>query len=325
MRQEAVYKIYLGLEEKAAKMQPARARLAQTVNRLQNGDYSQHPRLDPSGFDHTGKKKDYRKSLERAMKVTSRIKEYSLPKVNSGIEAPVTFKKAHFHEFPLSVQLPELRRQKGLSKADIFRSDGSGVGPGVYSFEKGMKPPSEKVVDQYARALHLSKKVRERLQEQRLAEIRERQMDVIRSRQQGEQVTFGDRLKALREGAGFSYKELGERTGLSPEVIFQIEHGSGDRATYEATLMRLWCSNTLPIPDDMMPQWFTNPQNMSEYLRSQRFRAGVTRAEFANRAGRHPTSIKASEDGRREPSVITIRLYEDILGIRVDFNKPEHA
>jgi len=323
MRHEAVYRTYQELEKKAEKAYFAHKRLAATANRLQNGDYSQNPRLDPTGLDHSGVKKDSGSSIERVAAIVRVIKESALPQLKDEIKTSQIFKQKHGHEFPLRIQMREEREKRGITKADVVRVD-EAVGPQIYAFESGGRPPSERVINQYATVLNLSSIRRRELQERRKTEMREREMEVVRQRKKPENVfTFGQRLRVLRESMGFSYQELGRRTGLSPQVFFQIEHGLEDRATYEATLMRLWRSHALPIPEEMMPEWFSNPQNMSEYLRSLRFRAGVTRAEFSTKTGRHVSSIKSTEDGSSVPSAKTIKLYEQVLGITIEFNKPQ--
>lgn len=327
MKHELLYTQANALRQKARNADFAIGRLKETANRLQRGEYAGFVGLNPYGVNQHGKPKNHHEVRERTLRVAQGIKMTSIPKLEAFKSEVDVFVSENKDNFPLRVHLKELRERGGFRKIDIVKGS-SLSSAAVSTFESGKKAPYDKVVNGYAQVLGIQGEELEKLHERVRREKAERRLHFVKQRVAGESQPegegFGERLRFIRESNGFSYKALGELTGLSPEVIYQIEVGDNSRGTYESTLMRLLKSNALPIPNDMLPTWLTEPHNLGEYLRSLRFRAGVTKKEFAEKAGRDQSSIKATESGRRAPTRATIELYEKVLGLKIcvpDFSK----
>lgn len=53
-------------------------------------------------------------------------------------------------------------------------------------------------------------------------------------------------------------------------------------------------------------------------MREARINAGLTISELAYRAGVTPTTVTGSENGQKNPSLSTVILLADVLGISID-------
>ena len=62
----------------------------------------------------------------------------------------------------------------------------------------------------------------------------------------------------------------------------------------------------------------TDAQERGANMRKARINAGLTVLKLANRAGITHSSISMSEHGRRNPSLGTVILLADVLGISID-------
>jgi transcriptional regulator with XRE-family HTH domain len=51
------------------------------------------------------------------------------------------------------------------------------------------------------------------------------------------------------------------------------------------------------------------------HVRVHRLRVGMTQQQLAYRCGLHPTTISRLENGRREPSLVTVYLIAGGLGV----------
>ena len=58
-------------------------------------------------------------------------------------------------------------------------------------------------------------------------------------------------------------------------------------------------------------------------LRELREALGITRVEFARRAGLTPRSVRLIESGERSPNLLTARRIADALGCRMDVVFPD--
>lgn len=306
-------------QERINRLEEATFRLGNLSNALQRSDFSKYPRLSP--YKRTGD--GMAQQLNRNLNIIRRIKQVSIPKLNSEISGSEKFIEENWTNLPLRVQLGHQRRIRKVPISQVARH--VGINPASFwKFELGQKPPNEKMVSAYCDAFKLNgaerKNYMDVIEEER-AELRRRFVKKrVENKEpiQPEKAPFGVVLRRLRETAGLSLKALAKETGLTPGGIWRVENGTTEDP-YESTLVKLLKARSITVPEEALPEWLTNPSNKGQYLRSLRVRAGITSAEFSETTGRHQSSIMLTERGNRAPTKKTIKLYEQVLGKKIVF------
>lgn len=114
-------------------------------------------------------------------------------------------------------------------------------------------------------------------------------------------------IKINRENAKLSQQQLADKLGVSQPLVSHWESG-GTQPTHEM-LEKLSAILEADIDEASFGM------DLSEWLRNQRNKAGLTREEFAKKAGISPLTIYFIENGTtKSPQEATLRKLEKVLG-----------
>lgn len=301
------------------KLSVAKIRLGSTSNAIQAGSFSDMPRLNP--YLRENRERFTRIRLNLATAQT--IKRVSIPRLSGRISNLEAFVAENWDNLPLRIHLRALRESQGKTYTDIGKAEGV-RGSYISNIESGRRPPNERIIMTYAKALNLKPKTVENFVSRIDAERAERRINSrqerarLKPKEEKPDPTLGEALRRARIEAGLSMEDLAKETGIPYATIRQVESGYR-KVPDELTVLKLSQIAVISISLDAFPSWFTHPANEGEYLRMKRVKAGIAKGKFAKMIGRHRSSIILTESGRRKPEEKTIKLYEDILGIKITF------
>lgn len=319
MERERIFSETLIRQSRIQKAEKAIHKLGQFANCLQRGDFSQYPRFSPYKRNGNG----ITEQTENNLKIASKIKRTSIPILRSVIEKSERFIDENQSNLPLRVQLKHKREIRGIPMKEISRQ--SGIRTSYISrFESGERPPNAQIVNAYCSTLKLSDEEKDKYLDATEEEKEERRKFFIKKRVEKEKdfesegLSFGQALRRIREAAGLSLSDLALESGLTRRGIHYIELGLTENVD-ETTLIKLMHAKSITLPDKMLPSWLTSPSNHGEYLRSLRVKAGIQRVDFATRCKRKRAPIFRVETGKKIPKPVTIKLYEEVLGVKITF------
>lgn len=119
-----------------------------------------------------------------------------------------------------------------------------------------------------------------------------------------------EKLRSLREAKGLSLNELAKKAGISPSHLSEIER---DRAKASLkTLEKL--AQALDVPVFSILRDYEE-DTLGARLRRLREKMGLSQKELALRTGLSPSLIGQIETGRSQPSLATLHLLADVLGV----------
>lgn len=318
MTVEQDYRLAKKAARELPRTQSAYRNLTQTASSLQREDFSTFTHFNPFIPRKDGTRRAFYEVRQRAAGTIQRIKEVSMPHVQEREKLLRELIEAGREASAREILTVE-REEKGVTKKQI--ADRLGIArTGVVHVEQGVRPVNLTYIQAYAEELGLDSELVDQLKRKIEEEKEQRRVNTIKKRNipLPENATFGDTLRHIRTALGLSLKDIAAETGLTISALAQIER-NGTEMKEDTVWVKLLEIKSFQFPSEVLPLWYTAPQNQSEYLRMLRVRKGLTRAEFAEKAGRNPQSIHHSEQSAFRPNFSTIKVYEAVLGEKIVF------
>jgi len=186
-------------------------------------------------------------------------------------------------------QIRSLREERGYTLQEMAKRANLSLSY-LSEIERGSKRPSLKTIEKLAAALNVSKT--------RLIEG-----DITNTG-----LSLGDKIRIMRCEKNLSLQELGEKAGVSPSYLSEIERGT----VYPAlnTLRRI--AEGLEVSASAL---VAREGSLGQKLKALREEYGLTQAQLANLANVTAGLIGQIEQGKVQPSLKTLEKLAEVMGV----------
>jgi transcriptional regulator with XRE-family HTH domain len=186
-------------------------------------------------------------------------------------------------------QIRGLREERGYTLQEMAKKANLSLSY-LSEIERGSKRPSLKTIEKLAAALNVSK------------------TQLIEGDISDKGLSLGDRIRMMRVDKDFSLQELGQKAGVSPSYLSEIERGT----VYPAlnTLKRI--AEALDVSASTL---IAREGSLGEKLKALREEYGLTQAQLAKASGVTAGLIGQIEQGKVQPSLKTLEKIAEVMGV----------
>lgn len=186
-------------------------------------------------------------------------------------------------------QIRSLREERGYTLQEMAKRAKLSLSY-LSEIERGSKRPSLKTIEKLAGALNVSKT---RLIEGDITD---------------KGLSLGDKIRMMRSEKNMSLQELGEKAGVSPSYLSEIERGT----VYPAlnTLKRI--ATGLDVAASTLIE---REGSLGQKLKALREEYGLTQAQLASLANVTAGLIGQIEQGKVQPSLKTLEKLSEVMGV----------
>ncbi|CFX13492.1 Cro/C1-type helix-turn-helix domain [Syntrophomonas zehnderi OL-4] len=124
---------------------------------------------------------------------------------------------------------------------------------------------------------------------------------------------YGEKIRFIRQGRGLSIDELGELSGIEPELIKSYEEGVTQPDI--ESLSKL--AEILNVTVRYFLEKSADKISIGERVRREREKLALTGASLADKAGISPAMVSQIENNQADPSLDTLESIANALGVSV--------
>ncbi|MTI84198.1 MAG: helix-turn-helix transcriptional regulator [Firmicutes bacterium] len=186
-------------------------------------------------------------------------------------------------------QIRGLREERGYTLQEMAKKANLSLSY-LSEIERGSKRPSLKTIEKLAGALNVAK------------------TQLVEGDITDKGLSLGDRIRMMRVDKDLSLQDLGQKAGVSPSYLSEIERGT----VYPAlnTLKRI--GEALSVSASIL---IAREGSLGEKLKALREEYGLTQAQLAKASEVTAGLIGQIEQGKVQPSLKTLEKIAEVMGV----------